>query len=220
MLIDKNSPVPQYFQFQSWLIDQIEQGIFKPNDRIPTEEECMQMTGLARSTIRQAIRNLVVQGFLCRKRRLGTFVTMPPDVSGKVNIIGILVHDIRSGYAPEFLRGAGDEAARNNFSIILCNTDDLYSQAEFHSQRLIHHGVRGVIFMPTVAPDEKNRHLLQQFKRHSIPVVMVDRKIPDTNIDSVTTDNFQGAYRLTSLLIRYGHRRIAILLSTRISSEV
>ena len=41
MIIDKNSPIPQYFQLQTWLIEQIEQGIFKPDDKIPTEEELL-----------------------------------------------------------------------------------------------------------------------------------------------------------------------------------
>ncbi|MBN2355107.1 GntR family transcriptional regulator [candidate division KSB1 bacterium] len=220
MLIDKNSPIPQYFQFQTWLVDQIEQGIFKPNDKIPTEDEFMQMSGLARSTIRQAIQNLVVQGYLTRKRRLGTFVTIPPSVSGRSNIIGILVHDIRSGYAPEFLRGAGDEASKNHYSIILSNTDDLFSRAEFHTNRLIDHGVKGIIFMPTAASVEKNSQLLERFRRRSIPVVTVDRIIPGVKVDSITTDNFFGAYELTSHLIQEGHTRIAITLSTRVSSEM
>jgi GntR family transcriptional regulator len=54
MMIDKNSPVPQYFQLQTWLIEQIEQGFIQPNEKISTEEELTQKTGLARATIRQA----------------------------------------------------------------------------------------------------------------------------------------------------------------------
>ncbi len=220
MLINKSSPIPQYFQFQTWLVDQIEQGIYKPYDRIPTEEEFMTMTGLARTTIRQAIQNLVVQGYLSRKRRLGTFVLVPQSVTGRLNLIGILVHDIRSGYAPEFLRGAGDEASKNNYSVILCNTDDLFARAEFHANQLIDHGVKGAIFMPTAASDEQNCQLVEKFKRKTIPVVTVDRIIRDVEVDSVTTDNFHGGYELTNLLILQGHTRIAIVLSTRISSEM
>ena len=69
MIIDRNSPIPQYFQLQTWLFEQIEQGVFKPNDKIPTEEELSQLTGLARATIRQAIQNLVNMGYLIRKKK-------------------------------------------------------------------------------------------------------------------------------------------------------
>ncbi len=73
MIIDRNSPIPQYFQLQTWLIEQIDQGVFKPDDKIPTEAEIAQMTGLARATIRQAIQNLVNMGYLTRKKTIRNF---------------------------------------------------------------------------------------------------------------------------------------------------
>lgn len=97
MIIDRNSPIPRYFQLQTWLIEQIEQGVFRPHDKIPTEEEITQQTGMARATIRQAIQNLVNKGYLYRKRRFGAFVLSQTADVGKSHIVGVLVHDIRSG---------------------------------------------------------------------------------------------------------------------------
>ncbi|MCJ7552353.1 MAG: GntR family transcriptional regulator, partial [Ignavibacteriaceae bacterium] len=77
MIVDKTSPIPSYFQLQTWLKEQIQQGIFKLNDKIPTEEELVKLTGLARATVRQAIQNLSNMGYLVRKKGLGTFVTTP-----------------------------------------------------------------------------------------------------------------------------------------------
>ena len=219
MIIDRNSPIPQYFQLQTWLIEQIEQGVFKPNDKIPTEEELAQITGLARATIRQAIQNLANMGYLARKRRLGTFVLNRKIETAKRTIIGILVPDIRKGYAPELARGAEDEAAMSKHSLILCNTDDLFVKADFHADRLIDNDVSGVIFVPTAASDEKNRLIVEKFARKNIPVVLADRSIPNLNVDLVTTDNFEGAYKLTSYLIDKGHKKIAITLSTLFSTE-
>ena len=219
MILDKNSPIPQYFQLQTWLIEQIEQGIFKPNDKIPTEAELTQITGLARATIRQAVQNLVNMGYLERKKRLGTFVINGKLDIDKKTIIGMIIPDIRSGYAPELARGAEDEAAKNKHSLILCNTDDLFTSAEFHANRLIDHHVSGVIFVPTAASDAKNSLIIEKFTRNDIPVVLADRTIPDLKVDHITTDNFQGAYTLTEYLIRKGHNKIAITLSTLFSTE-
>lgn len=219
MIVDKDSPIPQYFQLQTWLIEQIELGIFKTDDRIPTEEAFAEMTGLARATIRQAVQNLVNMGYLSRKRRLGTFVISRSPEEKRSTIIGILIPDIRSGYAPELARGAEDEAARNKHSIILCNTDDLYTRADFHSDRLIENNVSGVIFVPTAATDEKNRRIIEKFLRKKIPVVLADRQIPELEIDSVTTDNIQGGYNVVKHLIRKGHRKIVIIISTLFSTE-
>lgn len=219
MIIDKNSPIPQYFQLQTWLIEQIEQGVIKPNEKIPTEEELVQKTGLARATIRQAIQNLVNMGYLSRKRRLGTFVIDREVANGKQTIVGVMVPDIRSGYAPELARGAGDEAAKSKHSIILCNTDDSYVRASFHAERLMEHSVSGVIFVPTSSSHEKNKLLLEKFTRRNIPVVLADRIIPGVELDIVTTNNFQGAYELTKYLILKGHKSIAMVLSSVYSSE-
>ena len=120
MIIDRNSPVPNYFQLQTWLREKIELGVFKPDDKIPTEEEFVQITGLARATIRQAVQNLVNMGYLLRKRKLGTFVLKRTDASDKRTIVGVLVPDIRYGYAPELARGAEDEAANGNGNRVAC----------------------------------------------------------------------------------------------------
>ena len=219
MIIDRNSPIPNYFQLQTWLKEKIEQGVYKPNDRIPTEEELVQITGLARATIRQAVQNLVNMGYLLRKRKLGTFVLERTSDTSKRTIVGVLVPDIRHGYAPELARGAEDEAAKNKHSIILCNTDDLYINADFHTDRLIEHQVRGVIFVPTASSDEKNHAIVEKLLRRNITIVLVDRVVPGLNVDYVTTDNFHGAYKLTEYLIQKGHKKIAITLSTLFSSE-
>lgn len=219
MIIDRNSPIPQYFQLQTWLIEQIDQGVFKTGDKIPTEEELAQITGLARATIRQAVQNLVHIGYLIRKKRLGTFVIERQVDTEKKPMIGILLPDIRTGYAPILARGAEDEAARSNYSLILCNTDDLFVKADFHANRLIENAVSGMIFIPTAAEDERNRQIVEKFNRNNIPVVLADRTIPDTDADYVTTDNFEGAYNLTEYLIKKGHKRIGISLSDQFSTE-
>ncbi|MFQ5708955.1 MAG: GntR family transcriptional regulator [bacterium] len=219
MIVDKNSPIPLYFQLQTWLIEQIDQGVIRPNEQIPTEEELVGKTGLARATVRQAIQNLVNLGYLFRKRGLGTFVIDRKADDHRQTIVGVLVPDIRGGYAPELARGTGDEAARNQHSIIICNTDDSLVRADIHADRLIEHAVGGVIFVPTAASDKKNRSLVEKFTRKNIPVVLADRAIPDVEIDCVTTDNFHGAYELTKYLILKGHEKIAILLSTLFTTE-
>jgi DNA-binding LacI/PurR family transcriptional regulator len=219
MIIDRDSPIPQYFQLQTWLIEQIEQGVFRENEKIPTEEEFVKITGLARATIRQAVQNLVNMGYLRRRRRLGTFVLEHDKVQSKATIIGILVADIRSGYTPELARGAGDEAAKTKHSIILCNTDDLFIKADFYADRLIEHGVSGVIFVPTASSDEKNLQIINKLTRNGIPVVLADRQVPGADVDCITTDNFNGGWMATNYLMDKGHRNIAILLSTLFSTE-
>src|SRR5437899_2211004 len=66
--------------------------------------------------------------------------------------------------------------------------------------------VAGVIFSPT-------RQTLASFAPTDLnfPLVVVDRSIPDRDVDVVQLDNVDAGYRLTTHLIENGYRRIAAL---------
>jgi len=75
--IDKNSPIPFYFQINDILLRKIKAGKFKPHQQIPTEEELTAIFQVSRMTVRQAISKMVSEGILYRKRGHGTFVAEP-----------------------------------------------------------------------------------------------------------------------------------------------
>ncbi len=75
--IDKNSPVPLYFQINDILLKKIKAEEFKPHQQIPTEEELTAIFQVSRMTVRQAISKMVTEGILYRKRGHGTFVAEP-----------------------------------------------------------------------------------------------------------------------------------------------
>ena len=55
-------------------ICRIEQGYYSTNEKIPTENELVKLSGLSRATVRQALRNLENDGYIIRKKRVGSFV--------------------------------------------------------------------------------------------------------------------------------------------------
>ncbi|MHB0929178.1 MAG: GntR family transcriptional regulator [Candidatus Nanopelagicales bacterium] len=72
--LDRNSPVPLYFQLSQELERMIRDGDVLPGDRIDTEVELAAKLGLSRPTVRQAIQDLVNKGLLVRRRGVGTQV--------------------------------------------------------------------------------------------------------------------------------------------------
>ena len=219
MIINKKSSIPKYFQLQTWLQDRIEQGYYSTNDKIPTESELVSLSGLSRATVRQALRNLESDGFIVRKKRVGSFVRSLKKSSNNIQTVGLLVPDIRSGYAPILARGAEDEAIKNDISLILCNTDDTPRQASYHIERLIKLSVSGVIYIPVAATDKKNIQVIDRLKKANIPIVLADRGIQDSNLDFVTTNNFEGSRQITQYLIDRGHKHIAFLSNKLYSTE-
>lgn len=73
-MIDKNSPIPVYYQLKNDLIKKIASGVWKPGECISSERELCEIYEVSRMTIRQAIGELVQEGILIRKKGKGTFV--------------------------------------------------------------------------------------------------------------------------------------------------
>ena len=72
--LDPNSVVPLYKQLKDLIAKQISEGVLKPNDRIPTEEELSKMYSVSRITVRKAVSELVEEDVLAKKQGKGTFV--------------------------------------------------------------------------------------------------------------------------------------------------
>lgn len=72
--LDRNSPVPLYFQLSQELERAIREGDVKPGEHIETEVELASRLGLSRPTVRQAVQDLVNKGLLVRRRGVGTQV--------------------------------------------------------------------------------------------------------------------------------------------------
>ncbi|MCD7036370.1 GntR family transcriptional regulator [Metabacillus sp. GX 13764] len=73
-MINKESPLPIYYQLEEGIKKQIEDGVLHPGDTLPSEREYSEIYSISRMTVRQAISNLVTEGFLERKRGKGTFI--------------------------------------------------------------------------------------------------------------------------------------------------
>ena len=75
--LDKSVPIPLYFQLKELVLDEIKKGNYKEGDMIPTENEISEEFQISRTTVRQAITELVQEGWLYRVKSKGTFVTRP-----------------------------------------------------------------------------------------------------------------------------------------------
>ena len=76
--IDKNTPVPIYHQLQEAIKSLIQQGDLKADERIPSENDFSRQLDISPMTVRQALNGLVQEGFIYRRRGLGTFVAPRP----------------------------------------------------------------------------------------------------------------------------------------------
>lgn len=72
--IDKNSIVPFYYQLQEVLENLIDQGIYEPDQKLPSENKLREWLGISRHTAQRALKHLVDRGYAYRIQGKGTFV--------------------------------------------------------------------------------------------------------------------------------------------------
>ena len=75
--LDRSVPIPLYYQLKELILSEIKSGEYKSGDVIPTEKEISSLYELSRTTVRQAVSELVQDGWLYRVKSKGTFVGHP-----------------------------------------------------------------------------------------------------------------------------------------------
>jgi GntR family transcriptional regulator len=75
--LNKDLPIPLYYQLKTVLIEQIKGGALKAHDKLPAEDELALYYGVSKATVRQALGELVVIGLVRREQGRGTFVAEP-----------------------------------------------------------------------------------------------------------------------------------------------
>jgi GntR family transcriptional regulator len=75
--LDRRSFVPLYYQLQEVVKEQIESGVWKPGDLMPSEPDLARSFGVSRVVVRQALAILEDDHQIVRVRGRGTFVAQP-----------------------------------------------------------------------------------------------------------------------------------------------
>src|SRR5690606_954159 len=91
--ITAESPVSKWYQLKALLLRKIQQGNYDPNVVFCNQQELMTQYGVSYATVARALSELVREGYLYRKRGVGTFVRPQTERRGASGTIGMLVWD-------------------------------------------------------------------------------------------------------------------------------
>ncbi len=129
--------------------------------------------------------------------------------SQRSTVIGLVISDIRNSFYNTVVRAIEDVAFEKGYAVFLCNTDENPEKELFYLNLLKAEKVAGVI----ISPARENASNSSSLTNANIPVVAVDRRIPNFEMDTVLTNNTEASYQLISQLIAKGHKRIGAVLS-------
>lgn len=74
--LNHDNSVPLYIQLKDIIKNDIVSGVYKPNEKIPSEIELSAQFSISRITVRNAINELVDEDLLIKKQGKGTFVSI------------------------------------------------------------------------------------------------------------------------------------------------
>ena len=96
--LDRNNPIPLYQQFRDAIEARINSGEWKPNEKIPSENELSARYGLSRMTVRSVLLDLVKEDRLYRVQGKGTFVAQQKIEAQSLYYVGVREQLEQMGY--------------------------------------------------------------------------------------------------------------------------
>lgn len=197
--IDFESNIPYYIQLIELLKAKIYSGEWQPGDQILSEPELCETYGVSRTVVRQALREIELEGLVVRRKGKGTFVSEPKiDESLAQKLTGFYHDMIERGLTPvtHVLRQAVIKAPAKVLEYLDLPADT--EVIELYRLRFVN--------------DE--------------PIVLVISYLPYSLCPQVATADFsnQSLYefleRECGLLISHGRRYIEAVLASKAEAEL
>ena len=124
---------------------------------------------------------------------------------GHARLIGVVLGDVTNPFFGHLLKEIERLALESNHLVIMCNSDadparELAILSHLEAQR-----VAGVI----LSPHGHHPQYVEALQKFEMPIVTIDQKIKDLDVDYVASDNLLTGAMQTEHVIRFGHKRIA-----------
>jgi LacI family transcriptional regulator len=213
--LDADSPVSKWYQLKGLLLRRIEQGQYDPNAVFCNQQELMDHHGLSYATVTRALSELVREGYLYRKRGVGTFVRPQMERRGAAGSVGMLVwdkeHILEHPAYYKLVAGVSDPLRSAGY-----NLQFIFVQAEAETTRpgCLVEIVRRAKVRALIAPTQpmlRESHL-RPLAEQGMPIVPLNLDAPHLGPCAVHFDIGAAIELATNHLLKCGYRRIALMV--------
>ena len=120
--------------------------------------------------------------------------------------IGLIVADAENPFFAQIVSPIESVAYDFKRGLILCNSDEDPERERYHLAQLLSHCVDGVIILPV----SRDASSLEPY-RSQFPIVTLDRRLPDADLDLAIVDNVLGSEMAVRHFVELRHERIAVI---------
>lgn len=205
-----------------WLAEEyrsrIENGFWRPGEKLKNELELSQEAGVSRQTVRHALDILSSSGLIDRVQGSGTYVSRTlspegaaPEAPGKsIKTIGVIKTYMDYYIFPRILGQIMEEMRKEGYYILLCETRNRVSVERGILKDFLEKPLSGVIVeCSDPAHSNPNADLYAQLREKQVPVLFMNGNYDNVpNTPFVDVNDRAGGYWLTERLLSEGCRTI------------
>ncbi len=199
---------PLYQVIMKDLKEQIETGVLKPGDQLPTEKELSLKYEVSRITSKRALTELEQSGFINRIQGKGSFVKESKNLATNSKRILFLLPFTNDLALGNFSEGLLPVIQQAGFEVMITSFEFLNT----HQGKDIMEEFDGLIYYTNDETEQLD--LLFDLHSENFPVIVLDKAIHDISFPSVLSDNFSGGKLACDYLIKMGHQKIGYLFGT------
>ena len=190
-------------------------------ERNITIKDIAQALGISKSTVSRVLQNAYDVNPETRKLVLDKMQEMRyrPNMMARnlkkknTNTIGVNIPAFDIPFYSQAISGIQNEAARQGFNIITCQSNEQYETELKNIDTLLASQVDGMLI--SISRTTRNVKHLLELQRNNIPLVLFNRVAGLMDFSKVFVNDFDGAYKMVNYLIDKGYRKIAHITGPR-----
>jgi LacI family transcriptional regulator len=178
----------------------------------PTIQDVADLAGISPATVSRVLNNYPYIRDEVRHRVLAAIKQLnyePNRVAQRLRanqsrLIGIIVTDITNPFFNEIMASIEAVFFDQGFSVLMSNTNAIPRKEADYLTMMENEGIAGLI----IAPSSENVDRLAEMAAGGLPIVVLDRRMVNAQVDMVLADNVGGAQLAVDHLVSLGHKRI------------
>lgn len=202
----------KYKAVYNWVLDNINSGVLKMGEKLPSENELSERFGLSRQTVRHAVDILDQQKLVTRVRGSGTYVGGGGKTGRQERYMNIAVIStyVDSYIFPPVLRGLERVLSKEGYTTQIAFTGNRVSREQEILSNLIDKDIiDGLIVEPAKsALPNPNLHYYRELIKRNVPVLCFNCRYPQLDLPCVSINDVQAGKKAVEYLIQAGHTKI------------
>lgn len=195
---------PVYEVLVERLRQSILRGEYKPGQLLGSEYGISREQKISRMTVRRASEILINEGLIERRPGKGLYIR-----AAAPRTVQVVAGNLAWESSARISRGAQEAGRCDGLQIQLYDAHGSVDSDLEMVRKLPSSGARGAIILSLHS--QPFNEVLYSLKLAQFPFVLVDQRLKEVSVPSVTADNASGGYQVGEMLLKRGHRRIAFI---------